>query len=369
MDPMTTHDDDFHRRMTRLIPLEINARTATIRDEYISEKTDERTRAVLDEQLWSYATRSDKDALVKERGGRRDIRTPWIRHCVQQHYRAHHPWPELRSVLLGLAPEVADQFWARLGVTANAGMLIKLWWDAKRVHKNGSQLSLAEAVRLVIAAWEARPTRGTTVDGFPVHADTGRVRRVPGPLDALLREGDGQAPEEPKPTNEVTRRTAYSDIRDYIGRRVTETLLAGVDLNAATDAMKRVELECNIFLDTLQRVVMAAHKQMAGQHQLNENALRTRYMAACHVLGVPPAPPRTTVDLRAAKKRHKIAASAYHPDTHGGDASVLPRFHAVQQAWEDIQAYAQVMNATATPTPKTSVVKKHTRKRARKQGD
>jgi hypothetical protein len=135
-------------------------------------------------------------------------------------------------------------------------------------------------------------------------------------------------------------RTAFADVRKTMTLFVRDRLVShGADAVGPTvlAAIREVDVELEAFFATIGRVLGRAENVIKG---VAESTLsRRELIEAFRLLNLEPPKPKDKIDMKAVQRQKVRMAAAYHPDTHGGDRSMEPKFKAVIEAYETIKQY------------------------------
>lgn len=249
----------------------------------------------------------------------------------------HHRREYLKNLLGGLLNEY-DKRQVLYGAGAAASQL----WErlqAKALPYRTACSILREAKAL--SRKEARPLPETIGELLAKYDELPFVRKLPNGY--TYRWGGVRMAEQekqsPPPLEED--RLFWKWVRDGIAPYIRQRL-SGLDPIWSEQIFKSFEVDLKGVLHTLQTKISKATyaHRMETKHAiylLDRESVR----AACHTLAIDPPPFGRPVDLDLAQRKKRQLAQLYHPDRHGGDESLRPKYEQVIKAYELLEEYNQ----------------------------
>lgn len=245
------------------------------------------------------------------------------------------------------AGEAAEPLWKRVSQDMFLNTAVELLRKARHLLTADGGTSLKAAVVRVLGEYDALPQVRRFPNGkqrrFP--AEAGRGPRAPygSKKNAKKRVQSRQTEPTPSSSDDMADRTFWTQVRtlssEYAQRR-----LPGHPPEQVEAVVRSLETDLKIVFDTFGHRVQG----MTRQTPLSVAVLRRQVRDACRVLHVDPPHKLSSVSERffsQAQKQFKALARAYHPDTHGTDAT-RPQFDAVMEAWGIIQQFRDSLGAS-----------------------
>lgn len=249
-------------------------------------------RAHFEDSIWGSLTPTEKKKANKPRHGR----VTWL------------------SALLGISQHGLSQRRTLLlaGVAADP-----LW---HRIHND--KMATTTATRLLRnAKHRARQIRCTHTVA----------------LEEVLKEYDnlecGSARLRKK---KPVRKTLWSTVR-VAAEEYAKSKLSSIDPVAANQLMNDFKRDLRALTEEWQARI-THYKQQERRRDVAEIS-RSDVIHACSTLAMDPPPPGHLVDLKLARKKQRQLGRLYHPDSHGGDESMRPKFEAVNDAYQLLVDY------------------------------
>lgn len=222
---------------------------------------------------------------------------------------------------------LADPLWKRIDskdmpVFTAVDLLARAKKEAKKI---GRPLQAVIAFR--VAEYDQFP--------YVKHLASGFRLRIPGSKERWKPET-----EEIKPPIEDDR-AFWKMVRERILPFI-QNKLKGADPIVAEQLFKNFEVELKGAMYRLQtKISKATH---ANRNEVKHGSLfidRNAVREACFLLAIDPPAFGKHVDLDKAVRKKRQLAQLYHPDKHGGDESLRPKYEQVMKAYDTLEEYNQ----------------------------
>jgi len=301
-----------------------------------------------EQELYALSTVESRRAVDASLGGdRRCSIGDWLAMFVDPKHRLN---AKMRSAIY-LRGDVAGPIWDLVdgpeGVSVRAGA--RLLHESKTLAAT-SQHSLEEAIGIVVSTYLRAPIMALP-DGRRTRRGFKPPQAQPQPHDALARQPQPQAPPaQPPPrahrrgagrsNNSGESRSAFAEVRQVMAKLVRDRLAGegpGMPGPTVLAAMREVDVELEAFFASVNRTIARAENVLNGivESPLSRRALNEAF----RLLNMEPPRTRDKINMKEVLRQKQRMAAAYHPDTHGGDRSMEPKFKEVIEAFETIKQY------------------------------
>lgn len=134
-------------------------------------------------------------------------------------------------------------------------------------------------------------------------------------------------------------RAAFAEVRRTISALVADRVISyGADPGDAivAQAVAEASLELEAFFSSIGNLLDRAKVEVKSNKPF---ITRKELSDAFRALNLEPPPPKTPIELKKILKQKQRMAALYHPDAHGGDRSMEPKYNDVINAYGVISAY------------------------------
>jgi len=158
-------------------------------------------------------------------------------------------------------------------------------------------------------------------------------------VKAAKTQAPAQDADEASQSQHARSRIAFATIRKTMSALVTDRVISyGADPSdpVVAQAVAETNLELEAFFSSIGNLLDRAKVEVKSNAP---GVTRKELSDAFRALNLEPPPAKAPIDLKKILKQKQRMAALYHPDAHGGDRSMEPKYNEVINAYGVISAY------------------------------